>query len=433
MVTPSFIRNEIVMLVALCLLLVGCGGGEPTAAEVSATEQALEAIIEDAVEDALETVEPDVIIIEDDDPDVVVVEVEPLEGDTVAAPIDLVMAAKRSEAIPVLGERYYTFNLAPAQVATVNIVNQPGSGTLFYTIAGGDYLITGPDDGLIADTVGSHDLIMNGSSGATIDIVVSSPDEDAVYEVWFDAFVQDDAATEFDAADSLDTATTLTFGDQYNGLLGGNDVVDYFAVDVPAEEIILVELSNSEIGRELLYLRLWVNETESIETPAIVPGESGALVLGSEVAALYTIEIHADATNELTNYSFSVDTFDQNDAESGGDVSGILLEAWQVASGEVYGGVVTENGSDCYRFAVREDDNVDIQLSTPDHPFGRSGIIYTLNSADGEVLLQGDIVYGASDGVAYSAATDADHYLCLFNDERLGLAVYNFSVNVSAP
>ena len=185
---------------------------------------------------------------------------------------------------------------------------------------------------------------------------------------------QNDAGSGEDAGGDMQHACRIDSGVSYQGFLATNDL-DYYSFDVSAGQIISVTLTSDV---EML-MKVYDQNGHSIESVTATPGSPGKFEYVAGGTGTWMVKIHGYWTG---NYTIRVDTTDQNDAGSGGDVGDDPEHAYHIDLGTTYQGFVKcADVSDYYSFDVNAGQIITITVTSSDNPlqvevFGCCGVAH---------------------------------------------------------
>lgn len=206
--------------------------------------------------------------------------------------------------------------------------------------------------------------------------------------------LQDAASSGGDAGDAYSAAIALGSQASLEGLLGGDDISDWYRVDLAGGSVLALRFA-PEAQAEDLSVTLLDGRRQDVWHEWSLPGgvvREIRYLLDAAVSGAYYVAIEGGPGA----YALELAAILQDDAGSGTDAPGYLNDALLVdLNRELAGEIGDEDEADSYRFAASEG----LVLSvTPDR--GAAGIMVVVYGSDGEELWY-DYV-NAEDTLAYT-------------------------------
>ena len=261
---------------------------------------------------------------------------------------------------------YYKFNVIAAQIISVKLDIQTGSGN---DVWGGLYY-PDPSQTKIIETdyvnAGTFAWINFTTSSAKTGFyyyVVKSQGADDTYAVTLTITDQNDAGLGIDAGDTTTAATPITNG-TYTGRVFDDDSLDFYKVMVVAAQIITVDLKTGTTNTDPLYAKFYDPQKNSISaTDWVNPGVNltWEYTTALATAGWYYIEVMGGDND----YQLKVKATPQNDSGKGIDASDSLTAPTMITPGTLFSGwLADDDAKDVYGFNVVNAQKISVYLKT---------------------------------------------------------------------
>ncbi len=246
-----------------------------------------------------------------------------------------------------------------------------------------------------------------------------------------DATGQNDAGSGKDAGNDEPSALILEPGAEYRGLVAtSDDPLDVYRVRSAPFEIVSVTVTADASNREPLNVYMQNTSGEYSFNYDILPGSSNTLVLAANQEQFNTIYFSAW---DVAGYTFDVVVEAENDANTGGDVSGLIGEALPIVPGQEIGGtsvrLVGQGGhdQDCYALDFAETGALRVLLTSPTgQPYPESFARIELYRSNGDYIWGTSTSAGGSETLEAAIETTGRYVLCASTYEYYPLGFYTF-------
>ena len=249
---------------------------------------------------------------------------------------------------------------------------------------------------------------------------------DGNYSFTVSVDMQNDAGSGVDVSEDYPQAYEIEPGRTVNGFLGDLDEFDMYKIEIMPGSIVTVSFkSEAEDDQELTFQNPNKEDIFTFYSSQEVT-ETDDYYLANETAQDYWF-IKVDRYYSDGNYSFNVSIDMQNDAGSGGDVSGGYSEAYEISTDtEISGFVGDLDEVDVYKLEIQPGSMVEISFTsyTEDDQFlefmnPNKEELFTLYSSSEAVEI--DNYYLANE-------TETDHWFIKANRYNSDSGNYSFTV-----
>lgn len=262
------------------------------------------------------------------------------------------------------------------------------------------------------------EVIRDHQGGGTFELVFEGGP--AVFDFDVSVAVQRDAGVSGDAGDTVDTARRIDPGARVEGLLGGQDVVDVFILDVVAGTRLDVEAALDPDAEQQVSLAVVLDDVVLAETE-LAPGAAGSLtaLLGHDATGVIAVRV----TGGPATYSFVAELAPQQDAGVPGDASDQPGEERVIAPGVAFDGQVGDHDvADGYLLrATAERHTLGVAVAFD----GLRPVVAELLDDTGGLLARLDVAVGGADEVAFDAEPGATYRLTVTG----GRATYRIEID----
>lgn len=219
--------------------------------------------------------------------------------------------------------------------------------------------------------------VLSASTGGDLLLQVTGAG-DYTFEV--SAPLQDDAASGGDAGDDYSAAIKLGAETSLEGLLGGDDISDWYSLDLAGGSVLALRFAPEAQAEDLSVSLLDARRQEVWHEWSLPGGVVGEVryLLDASVRGVYYVAVEGGPGP----YALALTVALQDDAGSGMDAPAYLKDALLVdLNQELVGEIGDEDEADSYRFTASEG----LVLSvTPDR--GAEGIMVVVYDSEGEEL-----------------------------------------------
>jgi len=261
-------------------------------------------------------------------------------------------------------------------------------------------------------------IVLDHDGGAQFELMFDEGPAAYAFEV--ELAVQDDAGQGGDAGEEFDTAFPIAPGQPVRGLLGGQDGMDAYVVDlVPGSDLRFQATNERDSTRRARFtLRL---EGDRLFTERASPGGSTetSILFGGDAGGQLAIIVDEGGAD----YAFQVDFVEQADGAQDGDAGNELVDGRTIPSGEELSGQV--GGRDPADWYLFETPSENLELDVTVDAASERRVRFSVQDADGDSVFTTRVNPGATETVGFEAEPDQEYRLVV--DE--GRGSYAFSID----